>query len=185
MNDPAEPVPPPRAAPAGTAGGTVRYSVPEVARLLRISERAVRKQITAGALDAHKEGNAWVVLLPSTMGAVPVVPAAQEAVPGAVPEGGPAGPDVHEAIIQLRTLLAEERQRADRYLEASTIWQGRARQLEERLQALESGPMPAGEPRQDASRDANTGPQRDDQPAKGAKGLWRRFLRLVERIEES
>jgi hypothetical protein len=92
----------------------VRYSVPQVARVLGISERAVRKRITAGTLDAHKEGSAWVVLLPATSEAVPAVPAAQ----GAAPEGGTAARDVdqgvHEAIIQLRTLLAEERQRADR-----------------------------------------------------------------------
>jgi hypothetical protein len=36
----------------------VRYSVPETARLLGISERAVRKRITAGTLEAHKEGTA-------------------------------------------------------------------------------------------------------------------------------
>jgi hypothetical protein len=63
MSESTEPVPPTSAAPTGTEVGTVRYSVPETARLLNISERAVRKRITAGTLDAHKEGNAWVVLL--------------------------------------------------------------------------------------------------------------------------
>jgi hypothetical protein len=129
MSNLSEPVPPVSAAPTGTGSGPARYSVPEVARVLGISERAIRKRITAGTLDAHQEGSAWVVLLPATSEAVPAVPAAQ----GAAPEGGTADQDVHEAIVQLRTLLAEERQRADRYLEASTIWQGRALQLEERL----------------------------------------------------
>ena len=73
------------AAPGGTGGGTQgdtgRYSVPEVARLLGISERAVRKRITAGTLPAERDGAGhWVV----TLEAVP------EAVPGAVP-GGPWG----------------------------------------------------------------------------------------------
>src|SRR5215211_4796078 len=116
MSDPAEPVPPTSAAPAGTESGPARYSVPQVARVLGISERAVRKRITAGTLDAHKEGSAWVVLLPTTIEAVPAVLAAQ----GAAPEGGTisgtVAPDasqgVHEAITQLRTRLAEERQRA-------------------------------------------------------------------------
>jgi hypothetical protein len=132
MSNLSEPVPPVSAAPTGTGSGPARYSVPEVARVLGISERAIRKRITAGTLDAHQEGSAWVVLLPATSEAVPAVPAAQ----GAAPEGGTtpdASQGVHEAITQLRTLLAEERQRAVRYLEASTIWQGRALQLEERL----------------------------------------------------
>jgi len=150
--------------------------VPEVARQLNISERAVRKRITAGTLDAHKEGSAWVVLLPATMGAVPAAPTAQEA----VPEGGTAAPDVgqglHEAIVQLRTLLAEERQRADRYLEASTIWQGRALQLEERLKALEAGPI-AG----DVPQERDPGPVRDVQTAKPPDSLIDRIRRVIGR----
>ena len=64
----------------GTQGGTMRYSVPETARLLGISERAVRKRIEAGTLAAEQEGEGkpWTVFLPA------------EAVPQAAP-GGPAG----------------------------------------------------------------------------------------------
>lgn len=185
MSDPTEPVPPTGAAPAGTPAGTARYSVPEVARVLGISERAVRKRITVGTLDAHKEGNAWVVLLPATTEAVPAVLAA----PGAVPEsgtgGGTAAPDVgqglNEAIVQLRTLLAEERQRADRYLEASTIWQSRALQLEERLKALESGPI-AADIVQNAPQERDSAPQRDDVPAEASdtrQAAWRRWWRRM------
>src|SRR5215213_1635252 len=108
MSDPAEPVPPTSAAPPGTERGPARYSVPQVARVLGISERAVRKRIMAGTLDAHKEGSAWVVLLHAISEAVPAVPAAQRA----ALEGGTrpdASQGVHEAIVQLRTLLAEER----------------------------------------------------------------------------
>jgi len=51
--------------------GTRIYSVPEAARLLGISERAVRKRITTGALDAEREGNGpWQVRL-GAEGAVP------------------------------------------------------------------------------------------------------------------
>jgi hypothetical protein len=163
MSDPTEPVPPLSTASHGTGTGPARYSVPEVARLLGISERAVRKRITAGTLDAHKEGNAWVVLLHATTGAVPAASAAQEAVPSTEPEGGTAALDVHEAMVQLRTLLAEERQCADRYLEAPTIWQGRALQLEERLQALEAGPI-AGDvedPPRDAPREPTAHERRE------------------------
>jgi hypothetical protein len=41
----------------------LRYSVPEVARLLGISERAIRKRIDTNQLFAVKEDRAWVVLL--------------------------------------------------------------------------------------------------------------------------
>src|SRR5215213_11991027 len=98
MSEPSELVPPTSTAPIGTEHGTVRYSVPEVARLLGISERAVRKRITTGTLDAHKEGSAWVVLLPTTTGAVLAAPAAPEAVPSAAPGGGTAVPDVGHGL---------------------------------------------------------------------------------------
>jgi len=47
----------------GTSGGTDRYSVPEVARLLGISERAVRKRIDTGKMHAERDGRNWVVIL--------------------------------------------------------------------------------------------------------------------------
>ena len=94
MSETSEPVPPISTASIGTERGTVRYSVPEVARVLGISERAVRKQITAGTLDAHKEGSAWVELLPATPGAVPAAPAAPRAVPDGASRGGTAAVDV-------------------------------------------------------------------------------------------
>jgi hypothetical protein len=108
-----------------------------------------------------------VVLLPSTTEAALAAPAASGTVPSAAPEGGTGAVDVHEAIIQLRTLLAEERQRADRYLESSTIWQGRAMQLEKRLKALESGPI-AGEA-SETPEEHDPGPERDI----AGVGLWR------------
>jgi excisionase family DNA binding protein len=57
----------------------VRYSVPQAARLLGISERAVRKRITSGALPAEKTATGWLVEL----GAVPEAVLAEPcAVPG-------------------------------------------------------------------------------------------------------
>ena len=42
----------------------MRYSVPEAAKLLGITERAVRKRIEAGTLLGKRNGREWVVLLP-------------------------------------------------------------------------------------------------------------------------
>jgi hypothetical protein len=70
-----------------------RYSVPQVARLLGISERAVRKRISVGSLDAERDGSHWVVLLD----AAPDGGTAPE--PEAVPGGTGAAPaEVEQAI---------------------------------------------------------------------------------------
>ncbi len=75
----AAPVAVPTAAPGGTEGGTqggtdngrVGVSVPCAARVLGISERAVRKRIGTRTLDADQAhpGGPWTVYLPA--GAVP------------------------------------------------------------------------------------------------------------------
>ena len=76
---------------------TVRYSVPQMARYLGISERAVRKQIEAGKLFAVKEDRAWVVIVdrsavPSSVPAAAARPA--EAVPRlSQPEPAVSQPD--------------------------------------------------------------------------------------------
>jgi excisionase family DNA binding protein len=46
------------------SGSGRRHTVPEVARLLGISERGVRDKIERGQLPAVKEGKRWIVLLP-------------------------------------------------------------------------------------------------------------------------
>ncbi|HEX5504903.1 MAG TPA: hypothetical protein VFW96_19955 [Thermomicrobiales bacterium] len=63
----------------GPQTGTAACSVPEAARRLGISERAVRKRIDRGSLHAERAGGgAWTVYLP---------------LEGAVPPGGAAGGD--------------------------------------------------------------------------------------------
>jgi excisionase family DNA binding protein len=87
----------------GTEGGTSggpgpqgavppRYSVPEAARVLGISERAVRKRITANTLPATRTAAGWLVELAAVPRAVPgpprAVPAAEQG-GTAEPAGGP------------------------------------------------------------------------------------------------
>jgi excisionase family DNA binding protein len=56
-------------------GGTVWLSVPEAARHLGISERAVRKRITAHTLPAERDGRGpWRVRIGTTGEAVPEPP---------------------------------------------------------------------------------------------------------------
>jgi len=91
----------------GTNGGTGRYSVPQAARYLGISERAVRKRIEAGTLAAERDGRQWVVFL----AAVP------DAVPGSTGSGtGSAGAAVPSELIeaQYRVTPAEIEQAIER-----------------------------------------------------------------------
>jgi hypothetical protein len=191
MSIPTEPVPPPSAAASEPEGGTTRYSVPEVARRLGISERAVRKRITVGTLTAHKEQGAWVVLLPATMGAVPPDPAVLEAVPEhgiTAQEGGTGAP-----AVDLAPLVAHLERKDDeirRLSEAAMAWQFRALRAEERLAQLEPGPIAAVDQNaQDMPQARDPGPVRDDRPAEASQtfepvsdtlGLvWRRWWRRV------
>ena len=49
----------------GTPGSDGRYSVSQTARIIGLSERAVRKRIDAGTLDAVRQGDGpWRVALP-------------------------------------------------------------------------------------------------------------------------
>ena len=150
MSDRNEPEPGggPGTAPEDLPRGTARYSVPEAARALGISERAVRKRIVAGTLPAEKEGSRWVVFLPAGTRAGPAAVPAALAEPGTVPAAAPGavprGPDLEPLAEVISDLTRENRQLA----EAAAVWQFRALQAEERLKALAAGPTApaAGEP---------------------------------------
>jgi len=174
----------------GPGGGTGPASVPEAARALGISERAVRKRITAGTIAAEKVGPAWVVALPAgtgaTEGAVPAAPAvpgaALGAVPGAVPgpalEAGAGGTD----LAPLADLIERQSEEIQRLTAAATLWQERARHLEGRVLALAAGPTHGTDVTQ-------IGVPGDFPPPSGGKGdgppqaspapRWRRWWRRL------
>lgn len=157
--EPAEPQHGPELAPSGKAAGTggptaapvgtARYSVPQAARRLGISERAVRKRIEADSLLAVREGRSWVVILEEPASGtstaappVPAAPAASRAVidedvaePAALDAARTAGVD----LTPLVNLVAELAKRNAELTEAATIWQVRARQLEEQVKQLTAG----------------------------------------------
>jgi hypothetical protein len=178
--------------------------VPQAARFLGISERAVRKRITAGTLDTHKAGTAWVVLLPATMGAVPGAVLEEPAVPGAVPESGPGpeGGGTAAPAVDLAPLvsLIEKKDAEIRPLtDATMAWQFRALRAEERLAALESGSLASQESAAaaGAAQDANVAPQSDEAlemthrtlnkgheaPLLASESLVRRWWRRMTRNE--
>ena len=76
------------AVPGTAGGGTRRYSVPEAARVLGISERAVRKRITTNTIAATRAPQGWQVELAAVPRAVPGPPWGGTA----VPEGGTSAP---------------------------------------------------------------------------------------------
>ncbi|MDP9471015.1 MAG: hypothetical protein M3Q71_10165 [Chloroflexota bacterium] len=178
----------------GTA--PVRYSVPEAARALGISERAVRKRIDAGTLQAEKDGRAWSVLLPTLTGtagrAVPAVPVTVVAEPrtGTGPEPAvtppaPAVPDAVPASVDLAP-LAEliERQVAEiqRLTEAATTWQMRAGILEQQLKQLTAGgdtPTDAPVAAPFAPGEAQPANMAADTSAPAHAPWWRRWLGLA------
>jgi len=176
----AVPVPPPGAADRGTEpepaapdAALVRYSVPEAARAIGISERAVRKRIDAGTIQAERVGRAWSVVLPAVPGtAVRAVPAAPVIV---VAE--PTGPEVPLVAAQaavpggtdlapLVDHIADLERRVERLTESSTVWQVRALQAEERLKQLTAGDVAP----QDA---AEATPVSDPTPVASPMPWWR------------
>ena len=202
MRTPTEPVPPRSDKVSGTAGTgpeMARYSVPEAARLLGISERAVRKRITANTIQAHKDGTAWVVLLPSTTGAVPGPEPEEPVVPGAAPQHG-TGPDAGGTTTSVDlSPLVQMIDRKDAEIRdltnAAMSWQYRALRAEEKLAALESGPLP-DDAYENAPESPPEAPQRVEYRQRGDSTFqedrdapvpaevqlatgWRRWLRRV------
>ncbi len=188
---PAEPAVPPEPGAA-----PVRYSVPEAARALGISERAVRKRIDAGTLEAEKDGRAWSVLLPTVTGtarpAVPAAPVTVVAEPGtgtgpepaaplaahAVPEAVPASVD----LAPLAELIERQAAEIQRLTEAATTWQMRAGILEQQLKQLTAGddtPPDAPHAAQEPHHGAHPAHVAADTSAPAHAPWWRRWLGLA------
>ncbi len=185
---PAEP-----AEPTEPGAAPLRYSVPEAARALGISERAVRKRIDAGTLEAEKDGRSWSVFLPTLTGAArPAVPAAPVTVvaepgtgTGPEPASPPAAHAVPEAVppsvdlAPLAELIERQASEIQRLTEAATTWQMRAGILEQQLKQLTAGddtrpdtPNAAQEP-QGETQPVNVAP---DTPLSWWASWWRRLV---------
>jgi hypothetical protein len=170
-------------------------SAREAALALGVSERTIRRAIQRGELIATKRAGIFHIT-PAALEAYRQHEAERRSLSGAAASaGGAAAPDNDEsfaaatdsghlsddAVVVLRDLLAEERARSDRLLEAATLWQARAMQLEERVKALEAGPLVAP----DAAVAANEGPGEampaamTDDATRADASRWGRFWRAL------
>lgn len=173
-------------------------SAREAATALGISERTVRRAIQRGELPATKRAGSFHIT-PSALDAyrrretgqtgqrvlslaatadTPAAAALDRKADNAPGHAAAAdtGQGAADAVSVLRELLAEERQKSDRYFAASTLWQSRAMELESQLKALQAGPI---------AQDAGDGASREDAPAAEAANTdtlpptWRRWWRRL------
>ena len=135
------------------------------ARLLGISENAVRARLRRGTLTGVKHGTAWYVLIRDTD-----IPPAQTAVHQEATGDAPEHTAVHVDLAPLAELIERQGRELAEMREAAAVWQIRARQAEERLLELSAGET-APETRQDTP-----GSPRSDDP--GLRGVWHRVRRL-------
>ncbi len=85
------------------AQGRVPLSVPQAARALGISERAVRKRITAGSIPAKRDGRQWTVYIPAVPGGTesePSDPRGTTAVPESGTRADAGGTSALEQVIE-------------------------------------------------------------------------------------
>lgn len=210
------------AAAQDTEAAALPFSAREAATALGVSERTIRRAIQRGELTAVKHSGTFHITPQSleTYRSHPTGQSGQSVLSRAattdshaaaadgnasdfaaardnVAAAQDSGPGAADAVVVLRELLTEERNKSDALLEASLIWQTRALQLQERLAQLEAGPItvPAHE-HANAPDNVIEAPQRDEGAQMGNQTLqeptadpvptevqlatgWRRWWRRV------
>jgi excisionase family DNA binding protein len=187
--------PPDDAAASDTDPLSGVQSAREAALALGVSERTIRRAIQRGELAATKRAGIFHIT-PSALetyrqheaerrmksaAAAQAVHVEATDTDQSFAAAADTGQENGDAVGVLRDLLAEERARSDRLLEAATLWQARAMQLEERVKALEAGPVL----QPDAAVDANEGPGRvmpaatTGDASRSEPSRWGRFWRAL------
>lgn len=132
----------------GTGDDAMTVSVAEAARVLGVSHDAIRARLHRGALNGRKVDGLWRVELPvDTTGPIDPAPTVNR-----MRQDAPPAVDVAPLVDHIARL----EEKVERLTEASTIWQIRARQAEERLLQLTAGepaPTPTGEALPDSVQD--------------------------------
>ena len=139
--------------PARDGTPPARLPVHEAARLLGLSENAVRARLRRGTLAGVKHGTSWYVLIRDTDILLEHTAVHQEA-----PADGPEHTAVHVDLAPLAELIERQGRELAEMREAAAVWQIRARQAEERLLELTAGevspeavPEPSGSPQMNSS----------------------------------
>ncbi|MDP9370704.1 MAG: helix-turn-helix domain-containing protein [Chloroflexota bacterium] len=120
------------------------HTITDAARLLGVSENAVRKRIRRGTLPAHKQGDRWLVALPGQVADHPSA-TTDQAAPTSGLAGGQVAPttgqasDLAAAITPLADLIERLTMENRELAEAATTWQMRAGILEQQLKQLTAG----------------------------------------------
>ncbi len=120
------------------------HTITDAARLLGVSENAVRKRIRRGTLPAQKQGDRWLVALPGQVADHPSA-TTDQAAPTSGLAGGQVAPttgqasDLAAAITPLADLIERLTMENRELAEAATTWQMRAGILEQQLKQLTAG----------------------------------------------
>jgi excisionase family DNA binding protein len=149
-------------------------SAREAATALGISERTVRRAIQRGELVATKHAGMFQIT-PRALDDFRRNESSQGALSGAAaPASFAAASDTRQdagtAVVVLQELLAEERKKSDRLLEAASVWQFRAVQAEDRLKQLTAGDVAPDAP--SAAPEARHATEAADV---GQASWWRRW----------
>ncbi len=145
----------------------------DAAGTLGITVNAVRQRIKRGTLTGIKTEAGWSVDMVATN---------QESGtdrPTTRPTNQAASATDHRPTIDLAPLvshIATLEDQVQRLTEASTLWQERARSLEQRLLALTAG-TPSPETPPETAPEAVGSPQTSDPAPTGPAAWWRRFWR--------
>jgi len=153
-------------------------SVTEAADVLGITPDSVRARLRRGSLAGEKQGTTWMVHLdPSSARDEDGRRATRHDTPrDATRQRDTTARD--RPTIDLSPLVnLVERQTAEiqRLTEASTLWQERARTLEQRLLAIEAGAVPVDRDREEAAPEAVESLQASDPGPTGVLAWWRRL----------
>lgn len=129
----------------GTNGGTQgeqpepgRYSVPQAARIIGISERGVRRRIEAGTLAAERDGTRWVVLLSPELGGTGSGTAPPHAVPGGTlpPSTAPLDSVPADLYRELEARAARTQHEKEQAQQQAAYFQGQLEELREHVRLL-------------------------------------------------
>ena len=158
-----------RSAGAAGAEGASRYSVPQAARILGISERAVRKRIEHGSMRAEREAGRWVVYLSTVKQVAEVEASAVE------PEEPAPVVDTSTGLVEQLLQRLDHRERRIEELAGQLGYLQRGVQEKDEQLRLLAAPSSSAE-----GGENQIEPDRVSSPATKQPGRWHRLVRRAK-----